>query len=304
MLYFFNYKGKYFSRIEVNNPLFLQKFHYIRVKFRHQTMSLFSIKPTQERIGIAFSGGGARGFAHAGALKALEEMGIKPDVVAGVSAGSVIAVLYSAGINPSDMIDIFGDIKFSTCCELSLNGGGIFKIDRFLKFIASQTKAYRNIEDLPITTHICATDFDHGVPHDFTSGPIPERIGASCAIPIIFKPMRIDGVNYVDGGVLRNLPAWAIRSECTKLIGINCSPMGEDERYKNTLVDVAQHAYRLMAKNNVSTDVEMCDIVVETRDIAHYKVFNMKEIKKVYQSGYDAMMRAAEANPWLSDHKH
>lgn len=262
-------------------------------------MSLFSLTSGPKGIGVAFSGGGARGFAHAGALKALEELGIKPSVVAGVSAGAVIAALYSAGVKPEDMLEVFSDVKFSTSCELSLTGGGIFKIDRFLRFIDTQLRGFKNIEDLPIPTHICATDFDNDRPVDFTSGAIAERVVASCSIPIIFKPMNIDGVNYVDGGVLRNLPAWAIRKHCKLLIGINCSPFGDNERRKGSVMDIAQHTYRLITKNNVKVDAEMCDLVVETRDIAHYKVFNMKEIKKVYKSGYEAMMRAAERTPWL-----
>lgn len=253
---------------------------------------------------MAFSGGGARGFAHAGALQALEELGVKPSVVAGVSAGAVIAALYSAGVKPADMIGTFAEVKFSTSCELSIGQGGIFKIDRFIRFIEEQLQGYKNLEDLPIPTHICATDFDHDCAVDFTEGEIAQRIGASCSIPILFKPMNIEGVNYVDGGVLRNLPAWAIREHCKYLIGINCSPMAGDEQRAGSVIEVAQHTYRLVTKHNVKADALLCDLVVETRDIAHYRVFNMKEINKVYRSGYDAMMRAAESTPWLQKLKH
>ncbi|MDE6309064.1 MAG: patatin-like phospholipase family protein [Muribaculaceae bacterium] len=264
-------------------------------------MSLLSPKQRAQSIGVAFSGGGARGFAHAGALKALEELGIKPSIVAGVSAGAVIAALYSAGVKPEAMIDVFAEVKFSTSCELALRGGGLFKIDRFIKFLETQLRGFKNIEDLPIPTHICATDFDNDRPVVFTKGKIAQRVGASCSIPILFKPMMIDGVNYVDGGVLRNLPAWAIREHCDKLIGINCSPMGDQEPHVGSIIDVAQHAYNLMSKQNVKVDAAMCDLVVETRDIAHYRVFNMKEINKVYSSGYAAMMQAARSTDWLPD---
>ncbi len=264
-------------------------------------MSILSPTSSAKGIGVAFSGGGARGFAHAGAPQALEELGVRPSVVAGVSAGAVIAALYSAGVRPADMIEAFAEVKFSTCCELALGGGGVFKIDKFIKILEDKLGGYRNIEDLPIPTHICATDFDHDRVRDFTSGELAPRIGASCSIPILFKPMNIDGVNYVDGGVLRNLPAWAIRQHCRHLIGINCSPMGDDEPRMGSIIDVAQHTYKLVTKHNVKADAAMCDLVVETRDIAHYRVFNMREINKVYRSGYDAMMRAAEATSWLPD---
>lgn len=275
--------------------------HRKSLNSRRKDMSQLLPKQKAHRIGVAFSGGGARGFAHAGALKALEELGIKPTIVAGVSAGAVIAALYSAGVKPEEMIDVFAEVKFSTSCELALGGCGVFKIDRFIKFIETQLRGHKNLEDLPIATHICATDFDNDRAVDFTTGNIAQRVGASCSIPILFKPINIDGVNYVDGGVLRNLPAWAIRQHCDKLIGINCSPMGDEEPRMGSIIDVAQHTYRLMTKQNVKVDADMCDLVVETRDIAHYRVFNMKETNKVYSSGYAAMMQAAKSIDWLPD---
>lgn len=251
------------------------------------------------KLGVALSGGGARGFAHAGALQALEEVGLRPDVIAGVSAGSVISAFYAAGVVPSLMPTIFSNVKFKTCCELSVNKGGLFKIDKFETFVDKALRGHKLIEDLPIPTYICATDIDHGVPVAFDSGPIAKCVAASCSIPILFNPIVIDGVSYVDGGVLRNLPAWAIRDKCEQLIGINCSPLVNDSKRMNSIVDIAHRTYRLMAKTNALTDMAMCDLVVETKDIAHYKVFNMKEIERVYQSGYQCAMDSLKRNKWI-----
>ena len=90
---------------------------------------------TPYRLGVAFSGGGARGFAHVGALLAIEEAGLKPDAVAGVSAGSVIAVLYAAGVRPLKIADIFARTGFRDFAELSMGKGGIFSINKFMNFI-------------------------------------------------------------------------------------------------------------------------------------------------------------------------
>lgn len=258
--------------------------------------------PTNDRpykLGVALSGGGARGFAHAGALKALEEVGLKPDVIAGVSAGSVISAFYAAGVAPSLMPTLFTDVSFKTCCEFSVNKGGFFKIDRFQTFVNKNLRGHKLIEDLPIPTYICATDIDNGIPVAFDSGPIAERVAASCSIPVLFKPIVIDGVSYVDGGVLRNLPAWAIRDKCQRLIGINCSPLVNDNKRINSIVDIAHRTYRLMAKNNARIDMAMCDLVVETKDIAHYNVFNMREIERIYHSGYQCAMDALKRNNWI-----
>ncbi|MCM1071387.1 MAG: patatin-like phospholipase family protein [[Clostridium] fimetarium] len=249
------------------------------------------------RLGIALSGGGARGFAHAGALKAIEEAGLKPDVIAGVSAGSIAGVLYASGMPPTELVPLFSKTKFKDFCKLAIrDGGGLFSMNNLKKFMVKHT-GVEHIEDLAIPMYIGATDLDRGVPAEFHSGALGERVMASCSIPIVFQPVRIEGVNYVDGGVLRNLPAWIIREKCDVLIGVNCSPM-TPYRYKKSVFDVAMRTYALMAKSNQRVDMDMCDLVIETPNIANYQVFNLKDIHKVYLSGYAAAHRAIK--DWLA----
>lgn len=243
------------------------------------------------RLGVALSGGGARGFAHIGALKALTEAGYKPDVIAGVSAGSVAAVLYAAGIQYDDIMRIFAQAKFTDFCTFSIsNGEGVFSLSKFKKFI-EKLCGYSRLEDLPIPTYIGATDLDRGVPAEFHSGALGERVMASCSIPIVFRPVKIEGTNYVDGGVLRNLPAWTIRDKCQTLVGINCSPL-TSFKYKKSFFEIAMRTYDLMAKSNQYDDMKMCDHVIITPELASYQVFNLKDINKVFLSGYAAAHRA------------
>lgn len=245
----------------------------------------------RHKLGIALSGGGARGFAHLGALKALEEAGYKPDILAGVSAGSVAAVMYAAGLPLDGILKLFSQTKFTDFCSFRLkSGGGLFSLTKFKNFIAKVT-GVELLEDLPIPTYIGVTDLDNGVAAEFHSGPIGERVTASCSIPIIFTPVKIDGKHYVDGGVLRNLPAWIIRPKCETLIGVNCSPL-TNFRYKKSIFDIALRSYNLMAKSNQADDMALCDRVIITPDIATYQVFNLKDINKVFLSGYAAAHRA------------
>jgi len=236
------------------------------------------------RTGLVLSGGGARGFAHAGALKALEEMGIKPDILAGVSAGSVAAVMYAAGISPEKMLELFLNARFSDFCELGIPKDGFFSLDRFRAFLRKNIP-YANLEDLPIPVTVGATDLDNGKKLAFTTGRLDEVVAASCSIPIVFKPIKIDGTRCVDGGVLHNLPAWTIRDRCKYLIAVNCSPLTKTT-VKNTLIDIAFRSYELMAKTNTVADMELCDIVIRTDEIARYRAFNLKQIEKVFESGY------------------
>lgn len=252
-------------------------------------MFAFKRKPPY-RIGLALSGGGARGFAHAGALKALLEVGLKPDIVAGVSAGSVAAVLYTSGMEPEGIVDLFRQQSFTQLCELTTPTSGLMRMEGFCQLLRDNIP-YKNLEDLPIPTVVGATDFDRGKPVAFATGDIVTAVSASCSMPIVFKPVEINGTRYVDGGVLHNLPAWTIRKLCRVLIGINCSPLTSGPSSKNNLLGVALRSYELMAKTNCANDLMMCDIAVHTDAIARYQVFNLKDIDKVYRSGYIETMR-------------
>lgn len=245
-------------------------------------------------LGLALSGGGARGFAHLGVFKALDERGIRPDIIAGVSAGAIAAVIYAAGINIEDFFKLFESNKFTNFVDFNVPRDGFLKMNPFINMLRKLIP-YDNIEDLPVKTVICATDFDHGTTKMFDSGPIAERVAASCSIPIIFKPVKIDGINYVDGGVLRNLPSWAIRDKCMKLIGVNCSPF-VNYKYKPNIIDIAQRSYDLMSKVNTVSDIKMCDTLIMTREIAMHKALSLKGIRDIYQSGYADACRVLDSN--------
>lgn len=262
-----------------------------------------STSPKPYRIGIALSGGGAKGFAHVGALKALEESGIKPDAIAGVSAGAVVAVLYSAGVPLDSMMKSFTDARFRDFCEFTVKGGGLFKIDKFKNFLRQTIgRKYAEVGQLPIPVYIGVTDLDNGRPAVFDNGDIVETVAASCSIPILFRPVVIDGVRYVDGGVLRNMPSWILRDKCECLIGINCSPLSGNHS-GNSVMDIALRTYQLMLKANVKDDMAICDLGVETPEIASYKVFNLKEIQQVYIRGYASMKSALKTWPLLDRYK-
>lgn len=256
---------------------------------------------TKYKLGVALSGGGARGFAHVGALQAIEEAGLKPDIIAGVSAGSIVAVLYASGMPLDEMPRIFEDKGFSDFVNMSMGNGGLMRIDKFKKFIMQSINrygTYKNLQDLTIPTYIGATDIDAGHAVEFHSGPIGERMAASCSIPIIFKPVKIEGTNYVDGGVLRNHPAWIIRDKCETLIGVNVSPMRMPGK-SASMIDVAMRTYNLMAKSNQAEDMALCDLSVQTPELSTYKVFDLKNIKAVVTSGYIHTRRALkDANMW------
>ena len=115
-----------------------------------------------------------------------------------------------------------------------------------------------------------------------------ERVMASCSIPIVFKPVKIGGVSYVDGGVLHNLPAWAIRDECEHLIGVNVSPLNAVDDMSNSIIEIATRSYHLMARANSVHDMKLCDTVISIDSISDVNVFNMHDKDRMFKSGYKA----------------
>lgn len=223
---------------------------------------------------------------------AIEEAGLKPDIISGVSAGSVIAVLYGAGLKPADMLKVFADPAFSKYARFKIAKGGLFSPDRFVKVILKAIAPMKRLEDLRMPVHLGVTDFDNVRPAEFHTGEIGPRMIASCSIPIVFPPVEIDGVHYVDGGLLRNHPAWIIRDKCDFLIGVNCSPMPQSNTAPDSLMQVALRTYHIMLKSNQNADMAMCDISVSPPELSYYKIFNLKNITTVFNSGY-IHMRAA-----------
>lgn len=252
------------------------------------------INNRKPRLGVAFSGGGAKGFTHIGAMMAFETFGMKPNIVAGVSAGSIACTLFAAGLTPNDIIACFEEYdSFGSYAEVTLPKAGFLKMDKFAKLLDSWLPV-KNLEELTIPTVVCATDLDAGKSVGWSKGEIVPRVVASCSIPIIFKPIRINGVNYVDGGVLRNLPAWAIRKHCQTLFGLNCSPLDRDYKYKSSLLDITMRTYSLMSKANTLQDLELCDYVVRTPGSSKFSTFDLSALREGVRLGYECTCKVLD----------
>lgn len=245
-------------------------------------VNLFNRRPY--KIGMALSGGGVKGLCHAGVLKALEEYGIKPDIISGVSAGALVGALYSDGYTPNEIANCFEEISFRNMTKIRLPDGGFFKTDIFEKFLAKKLRA-RTFEELSIPLRVVATNLDKGESITFSSGLLIDPIVASCSFPVLFSPKIIHGVHYVDGGVLKNFPVSTIRKDCERVIGINASPLVADE-YKQSIINVAMRSYNFMFKANILHDKELCDLLIEPVDMGNYDTFDIEKGKEIFDLGY------------------
>lgn len=243
-------------------------------------------------LGIALSGGGAKGFAHLGALQALNEKGFYPDIMSGTSAGAFAGVLYADGYAPEEIMSFFKKKAFREFAEFAIPHGGFFKSERFSKFLKKHLRA-RTFENLKIPLLVVATDIEYGESHIFKSGPLIPAVVASCSVPIVFQPVKIDDHYYVDGGLLKNFPVSTIRRDCAKVIGINVSPIKKSE-FKSSIKFIAERSFHYMSGSNTLIDCNLCDYLIELESLSQYSMFDLDHVEDIFETGYKLTMKTLE----------
>ncbi len=165
----------------------------------------------RKKIGIALSGGAARGFAHLGVLKVLTEHGIPIDCIAGTSAGSFAGAAYASGLSVEEVIEISRKISWFRMSGFSYSPKGLLSNAAMGAFV-NQHFPHRNLEDLPIPFAAVACDLETGKEVFLKdTGDLAMSIRASCAIPGVFVPVEIEGRRLIDGGVVSNVPTKAVK---------------------------------------------------------------------------------------------
>ena len=248
-------------------------------------MNKSTSKSPHYQIGYALSGGFIKGFAHLGVMQALLEYDIKPDIISGVSAGSLAGVFVADGNEPYKVVDFFKGQTFQDLTKLVIPKVGFFELQEFIDFLKTNLRA-KKLEQLEIPLIVTATDLDHGKSVHFTKGYIAERIAASCCMPVMFTPINIKGVHYVDGGVFMNLPVSTIRNVCDKVVGINVSPL-EAEEYKMNIISIALRSYNFMFRANTVPERENCDLLIEANNLYGYSNRELEKAQEIFDVGYN-----------------
>jgi len=184
--------------------------------------------PRPPRIGLALGGGAARGFAHIGVIQVLEESGIRPDLIAGTSAGSLVAALYASGKSGAELAALADSMDESAFTDWSFPGRGLIRGEGLAKYVRDQTGG-RHIEQMRIPLGIVATDLDSGQPILFQLGDPGVAVRASSAVPAVFQPVRIGSREYVDGGLVAPVPVRFARQMGADLViavDISAAPDG------------------------------------------------------------------------------
>ena len=251
---------------------------------------------TAEKLGYALSGGGARGFAHIGVLKVLEEEGIHPDYIAGTSIGAIIGALYAMGYSASELEEM--------CLKLNWNeltrdthqrkdlyigqkrwapyGNAVFELNESwvpqlpssvfvgnnlnleLFKLTAPASQIQNFNELPIPFICNATDLLTGEAVSFTEGSLLQALRASISIPSLFEPFELNGHYYIDGGVSQNMPIGLLHQMgADKVLGIKVNSTLRDEERINNLVEILDQTINIGITRNLKEHLDECDLLIE-----------------------------------------
>lgn len=252
----------------------------------------FRQRHQKKKLGIVLSGGGARGIVHVGVLKALEQHGIFPDVVAGSSMGAVVGALYTAGKTHQEMMDLIGQVRSYKIIRVGLPLSGLTDLT-YLKNMIKQNIPADTFEGLQKPLYVCVSNLNSGRYEFFNCGKLSSAVIASSAIPLIFKPVKINNQSYVDGGVLNNLPVEAIRDLCDVVIGVNVNP-NTIENKVSTMWSIGERVFDMHLAENVKSRLKQCDVVIEVPNALDYGLFDFKMGNLMVDFGYNNTLEKIE----------
>lgn len=250
-----------------------------------------SNKEKEFKIGIALSAGGAKGIAHLGVLEALEEAGIRADVIAGTSMGAVVGGLYALGKTPKEMRSIlksFDEHVIKNITKIKLSLKGIFDADRVHDILY---KLYDNkgFSDTQIPFYSLAYNIDDMKPVEFSSGLLLDAVQASASIPGFFPPYVINNSRFVDGGIYSPIPLGILKDKCDFLIGVSI-PFNYERiqlRINPPLLQVMARSISTLANQLYKAKIEIYkpDFMIDLHELFSFTTFEFQKMNEIINIG-------------------
>ncbi len=237
------------------------------------------------KIGIALGGGGTRGFAHLGILKALNEKGIYPDIISGTSVGAVAGAFIASGKTPEETFNLFKNKRFTDYTRIRLPVSGFFGFEKLKKILRENIK-YKYLQDLKIPLLVTVTNLTKGEVEYVNAGPLNKIIIASSSIPVLFSPVKIKNNLYVDGGLLDNIPVKPLVRRCKKIIAVNIHPIETSGKFDN-LIRISTRTFELSLNSNIKYIKSKADLYIEPKGIQKFNILDIKKPKELYELGYN-----------------
>lgn len=258
--------------------------------FKKKTKKVKKLKINPKiKLGLALGGGGARGFAHIGAIRAFEEHGIKFDYIAGTSVGSLVGCLYANGMTSDEMLKIA-----KTLVKKDI------KTNKIL-FVPSKTDGLENlvkrllgdidIKDLKKPFCAVAVDMKSGKEIDIRRGNLSRAIAGSCAVPSVFNYVDFEQFRLMDGGLLNNIPSDVAKSMGADfVVAVDCNPSRGYGTESTKLVDLLMAAYRITTKSNSLKGRMFADVLIEP-NTKRFKSTRFDGSEDMVMEGYNAALR-------------
>jgi len=237
-------------------------------------------------VGLVLSGGGARGFAHLGVLQALNEAGIYPDVLSGTSAGALAGVLYCDGYTPREILKIMKTSSRLNYMRPTLPRDGLLTISGIIKILETNLRA-KTFEELKIPLYVTVTDLNNGKAVYFFEGELLNAVIASASIPVLFKPVKINKIYYVDGGILDNLPIRPVENKCRLIIGSFVNPVGHEDIISG-LTKIAERTFMVSMSKEISEKSKKFDLFIAPLELKNYSILDPEKAEDVFKIGYKA----------------
>jgi len=244
------------------------------------------MKEKKYKVGLVLSGGGARGFAHLGVIQALNEAGIYPDVVSGTSAGALAGVLYADGFSPEEILKLMNTGSRLDFMRPAMPREGLLQINGIIKILKSNLKA-TSFDQLKIPLFVAATDLNNGKSVYFSKGNLLDPVIASASIPVLFQPVKINNIAYVDGGVLDNLPVYPIQNKCKVLIGSFVNAVGYVEKLSG-LINIAERTFMLNMSKEIIEKAKRFNFLIAPKELRNYKILDPEKAAELFELGYKA----------------
>lgn len=220
--------------------------------------------PKPPRLGLALGGGAARGFAHIGVIQVLEENGIKVDLVAGTSAGSLVASLYASGKGGKEMQALAETMDEGAITDWSFPLRGLIRGEALARFIRDKTGG-KGIEQMALPLGIVATDLSDGSSILFRAGDTGTAVRASSAVPAVFQPVKIGQREYVDGGLVSPVPVRFAREMGAQLVvAVDISSPPEKDPPGDAFRMLMQ-TFSIMGRSINTFELRDADVVVRPR---------------------------------------
>jgi NTE family protein len=238
-----------------------------------------------KKVGIALSGGGARGLGHIGVLKALEEKGIKPSIISGTSAGAVFGAFYAAGYSIESITKISKKTNFFSLKNILFGKSGFLNMNAFESLIEEHIPG-NSFESLKIPLYVAATDIVKGETVYFSSGVLSTAIMASSCIPMVYEPIKHNDTYFMDGGLMNNLPVEVIKDKCDFLIGsyVNAMSLKLKDLHMKDMID---RGFHLALSSTIKEKAKQCDLYIEPTDMSRFSMFDMDKADEIIAFCYE-----------------